>query len=71
MELYTAQEILKDIYRSWDICELSYFNLYRTRCMVRYGRKDYNYERQMRRSEFNKLIEVLKLLDEYVHCEVY
>ncbi|MGL4453947.1 MAG: hypothetical protein ACRCTZ_22575 [Sarcina sp.] len=71
MILHTAQEVLKDIYRSFDICDLYYFDLYKTGCIVRYGRKDYACEVQMRRSEFNKLIEVLKLLDEYTYCEVY
>lgn len=70
-EKYSAQEILRDIYRSWDISDLHYFDLYKTGCIVRYGRKGYDYERQMCRSEFNKLIEVLKLLDEYKWVEIH
>lgn len=71
MEEFTAYEVLKDILNNWNISDLYYFDFYKSESIVKYGRKGYDYERKMTKEEFNKLIEVIKLLgyDEWI--EIY
>ena len=56
----TAYEVLKDILEKWEIYELYYFDFHKDSCIVKYGRKGYNYERQMTEEEFYKLIRVVE-----------
>ena len=63
MEEYTAYEVLKDILSNWDISSLYYFDFYKSNYTIRYGRKGYNYERKMNEEEFNKLLDVIKILE--------
>ena len=71
MEEYTAYEVLKDILNNWDISDLYYFDFYKSESIVKYGRKGYDYERKMTKEEFNKLIEVIKLLGKDMWIEIY
>lgn len=71
MEEYTAYEVLKDILNNWDISNLYYFDFYKSDLIVKYGRKGYDYERKMSKEEFNKLIEVIKLLGKDMWIEIY
>lgn len=71
MEEYTAYEVLKDILNNWDISNLYYFDFYKSDLIVKYGRKGYDYERKMTKEEFNKLMEVIKLLGKDMWIEIY
>lgn len=71
MEEYTAYEVLKDILSNWDISNLYYFDFYKSNCTVRYGRKGYDYERKMNEKEFNKLLDVIKILEQDMWIEIY
>ena len=71
MEEFTAYEVLKDILNNWDISNLYYFDFYKSESIVKYGRKGHDYERKMTKEEFNKLIEVIKLLGKDMWIEIY
>ena len=71
MEEYTSYEVLKDILSNWDISELYYFDFYKFDYTVRYGRKGYDYERKMNEEEFNKLLDVIKILEQDMWIEIY
>lgn len=71
MEEYTAYEVIKDILSNWDISDLYYFHFHKSDLIVKYGRKGYDYERKMTKEEFNKLIEVIKLLGKDMWIEIY
>ena len=71
MDKYTAYEVLKDILSCWDILDLHYFDFYKENYIVRYGRKGYNYEREMDKNEFDKLLNVLKILECDTFIEVF
>ena len=71
MEEYTSYEVLKDILSNWDISELYYFDFYKVGYTVRYGRKGYDYERKMNEEEFNKLLDVIKILEQDMWIEIY
>ncbi len=71
MDKYTAYEILKDILSCWDILDLHYFDFYKENYTVRYGRKGYNYEREMDKNEFDKLLNILKILECDTFIEIF
>lgn len=71
MDKYTAYEVLKDILNHWDISDLYYFDFYKENCTVRYGRKEYNYEREMDKNEFDKLLNILKILECDTFIEIF
>lgn len=71
MSKYTAYEVLKDILSCWDISDLYYFDFYKIDCTVRYGRKGNDYERKMDKNEFDKLLDVLKILGYDAFIEIF
>ncbi|WP_312286870.1 hypothetical protein [Terrisporobacter sp.] len=71
MEEWTAYEVLKDILQGWEISDLYYFDFYKSDYTIRYGRKGYNYERQMNETEFNNLINIIKLMGKDMWIEIY
>jgi len=68
---YTAYEVLKDILQGWEISDLYYFDFYKTDYTVRYGRKGYDYERQMSDSEFYNLITIIKIMGLETWIEIW
>ena len=71
MSKYTAYEVLKDILSCWDISDLYYFDLYKADYTVRYGRKGYDCEREMDKVEFDKLLNILKILGYDTFIEIF
>ena len=71
MEEYTAYEVMKDILSQWEIIDLYYFDFYKERNIVRYGRKGYNYERKMNETEFNNLLATIILLGYKESIKIY
>lgn len=71
MSKYTAYEVLKDILSRWDISDLYFFDFYKTDYTVRYGRKGNDFEREMDKDEFDKLLNILKILGCDTFIEIY